>query len=167
MRLKILCVLLLVACGETSKPKDRLYVKASDTDINRKDTLPGDTCFKPTDENESPPFKYKCPCDLQEFGYHKTSNGIRHVYIRGKGFNPHLPSCKFAFYESVMNMYAGDSSFDVLKVHLLDVKNFSVITDDSEYGNNRVDGKVILVYERHKSYDTTIIDPQHTGVYHK
>lgn len=128
--------------------------------------IDGDTCFKPTDESELPPFKYDCLCDLHEFGEHMTSDGTLHVYKRGKGFNPHLRSCTFSFYEGVMNMHVGDTTFKVLKVHLLDVENFSVPTNNSVYGENNVNHKVIWIYERHQTYDTTIVDPFHTSIYH-
>lgn len=167
MRKQIVCFLFLVACGSHERKKEApVNFKRSST-VNESSGITGDTCFKPADENESPPFKYPCPCDFQEFGEHMTKDSTLHVYWRGKGFNPHLPSCTFTFYEGVMNVHAGDNNFKVLKVHLLDTANFSVITDGSVYGDNNVKDKVIWIYERHKTYDTTIIDPYKTGIYHE
>ncbi|HLP11931.1 MAG TPA: hypothetical protein VK177_08380 [Flavobacteriales bacterium] len=123
-----------------------------------------DTCFKPTDENELPPFKYNCPCDLYQFGEHKTSDSTRHIYLRGKHWNPHLNACTFAFYEGAYN--TSTEGMKAVKIHLLDVDNFSIPAGDSEYGNNDVKDKVVLVFYRTMSTkDTVINDPFKTGKY--
>jgi len=152
------------ATNENNTGKVETYAKPFDWKSNYGQHT--DTCFKPTDENDTPPFKYNCPCDLYQFGEYQTSDSTRHIYIRGKNWNPHLRSCTFAFYEGAYNTTTGNMK--AVKIHLLDVERFIIPTDDTEYGNNRVAGKVILVFYRtNKGRDTILADPGNTGIYHE
>ena len=121
------------------------------------------------DDSGGPPFRNNCLCSFQNFGSYKISNDNYNIYYSGKGWNPNLHSCSWAWGEDVYNEIPNDTNVTVLKIHLLDLDNFSLPTNKTEYGNDTIKKYVIAIFTHNikKGKDTcfSIFDPYKTGKY--
>lgn len=110
-----------------------------------------------------------CLCDFHEFGSYKISNENYNIYLSGKGWNQKSYSCSYAWGEDVNNIFVDDTNVIVLKIHLLDLKEFNVPDNSTEFGNDSIRKYVIATYTRDKKKhtDNCIFDPYQTGKYSK
>lgn len=118
-------------------------------------------------DDQGPPFKDKCLCDFKSFGKYEISKDNYNEYFSGKGWNPKLNACSWIWGELVYNETPNDSTVTLFKVHLLDLDNFRLPTNKTEYGNDSFKKYVIAIYksDSKKGYDTIIYDPYKTGKY--
>lgn len=164
-------VFLFVGCNQsTNQSKLDNNIQKDTLDIEKEDfdnKIQKDTSNSIEKENEVPPFKNRCLCKFNEFGYYKISDNNYNVYFSGKNWNPDLNDCAFIWGEIVNNIVP-DPSVTLLKIHLLDLNNFSIPSNLTEYGNDSIKKHVIAIYYYdQKSPGKSVFDPYKTGKYRK
>jgi hypothetical protein len=113
------------------------------------------------------PFKYKCECSFRVFGYKKVSNDNYNIYVCGKGWDPRYNSCVYAWGLLLADVDPKDTTVTEFRVHFLDLENFEIPVDDSDYGQDSLQKYVIAIYKKETKYgyNMTLFDPFYTGKY--
>ncbi|BDX37830.1 hypothetical protein CYCD_11850 [Tenuifilaceae bacterium CYCD] len=152
------CLIILIIVNCQNKKRDY----SPETKNTPKTELKSNSNGKETTRND-------CLCSFKKFGEHKTSDDNYNIYLSGKGWNSNLESCSFTWGEITFNTIPADTSVKILKIHLLDLDQFEIPTDDREYTNDSIKKYVISIYTRDNvkgNYSITY-DPFNTGKYSK
>lgn len=109
-----------------------------------------------------------CFGDFDRFGTKRIGNTLN-VYISGYNADIMIDCCRFTFGEIVYNYTPDDTTIEIVKMHLLDLKAFEIPKDSSLYGNDEIKRKVMCISINDKnSPDIRIIaDPYNIGIYKK
>jgi hypothetical protein len=120
-------------------------------------------------DEDGPPFKDECKANFKRFGEYKISNDNCNIYYSGKGWNPEFYSCSWTWGELVNNEFSDDTTVTFIKIHLLDLNQFQLPDNGTDYGNDSIKKYVIAVYSRDSKggHDESDFDPFKTGKYSK
>ncbi len=153
----ILAAGLFFSCGDDKHADESKAQIQAPVEISAEDNFPG------------PPFDDTCLCDFHEFGDYKISSDNYNIYKRGKGWNPSYYSCSWVWGEDIANISPEDTTITIMKIHLLDLDNFTIPTDSTEFGADSIRNFVIatLTRDRVSGYEKCVFDPYKTGKYPK
>lgn len=160
MKLYIILILttgLLLSCGDDKTTDDSKTLSPKPVESYAEGDFDG------------PPFADTCLCDFHEFGDYKISENNYNIYKRGKGWNPKYYSCSWTWGEDIANIFPEDTNILVMKIHLLDLDNFTIPTNSTEFGSDSIKKYVIATYTWIKGPKEggCIFDPYKTGKYPK
>jgi hypothetical protein len=170
-------VIAIVSCNtstETNSTQQKINgLKTKETQIKEntdsENKATNDKVALQNEDSEGPPFKDKCLCTFKEFGYYKINKDNFNIYYSGKHWNPKYYSCMWTWGEILSNEYPSNYKVNVLTMHLLDLDNFIIPTNLTEYGNDTIKKYVIAVYRQYlkKGKGVCTFDPYKTGKYPK
>lgn len=105
-----------------------------------------------------------CVGSFKEFGTRRVG-GTYHIYKSGRRVNLMNGECTFIFGEGVHNNNPEIDGVDTVKTHLIDVENFVIPTNSTEYGNEELKAKVICVSVNIRNRIKILVDPFGYGIY--
>jgi hypothetical protein len=147
----------IFVCCNNSKIRNSLSAQ-------RHDKLNSDTnCI----ENHTPPFNINCPCTPGLAGELMISKNNFNYYLLCKNWDSNIYACSYMIDEEIDNLRAPDSSITFLRIHLLDLENFIIPNNSTEYGNDTIKKYVIAIFThdiKNKKWFSSY-DPFKTGKY--
>ncbi len=161
-------IIFILSCNHTNpiiKAKASIELK-KDASISIHKTIKKET-------KSTPLFEINCGCSFNEFGHIYNSSVGYHLYIWGKGWNSDCIACTWTWGELIYNISppheASDTAVKDFYIHLLDLGNYILPTNQTIYGSDNIKKYAIAIPHVNwgKSIFKTAWNPFKTGKYTK